>query len=100
MNADYYDAIDALDDTFKVTEHAFRKCGLNDDIEFLPVGRGYLILGVEWGMHGDYGINGSCGSPKQFAASVCQQRLGAHPRSDDLRREIRLRPLGQVGPGL
>lgn len=66
FNADWHDAIRAHNDNFNVTEHAFRRLGLHDDVYFCPAGSSCLLADVEHGLHGDLGIGGSKGSPLQY----------------------------------
>lgn len=66
LNADWHDAIRADNDNFNPTEHAFRKMGLADNIEFVHAGMSSVVQDVEHALHGDLGIGGSRGSPLQY----------------------------------
>jgi len=75
LNAAWYRAIREGRNGFNAVEHAMRKCGLADDVEFVRSGSSYRVDDVECGLHGDLGISGSRGSPQQF------RRFGAKTTS-------------------
>ncbi|QND41815.1 hypothetical protein HB770_04035 [Rhizobium leguminosarum bv. viciae] len=66
LNADWHESVQGADDNFNITEHAFRKFGLADDVQFSPVSGSIVVSEVEHGLHGDLGIGGSRGSPLQY----------------------------------
>ena len=67
LNAALYTAIENKDDTFNMLDYALRKFGGYDfNATFLVTDQSFPVAGVEMGMHGDKGINGSRGTPKQF----------------------------------
>lgn len=66
LNAAWHCAIRANTPNFNVVEHAMRRAGLVDNIEFVNSGGSYLVCDVECGLHGDLGVGGSRGSPNQY----------------------------------
>jgi len=72
VNAKYFcwlqfhvlDAMDEGDKDFNVLEFAMNEAGLNEGIRFLSQDEGYILVGVENGLHGDLGPNGSRGSTR------------------------------------
>lgn len=66
LNADWHDSVRATNDNFNITEHAFRRMGLEDTVYFCPAGHSCVVADVEHGLHGDLGIGGSKGSPLQY----------------------------------
>lgn len=67
LNAAMYQAINKGDDTFNILDYALRTFGGFDYAAiFLATDQSFKIAGVECGMHGHNGMNGSKGSPKQF----------------------------------
>lgn len=67
LNAALYTAINVGDDTFNVLDYALREFGGCDvNATFLATDQSFRIAGVECGMHGHNGMNGSKGTPKQF----------------------------------
>lgn len=67
LNAAVYEAIATHDDTFNVLDHALRNVANCDfAAQFLVTDESFKIAGIECGVHGHNGINGSRGNPKQF----------------------------------
>lgn len=67
LNAALYKAIEDGDDTFNVLDYALRTFGGYDySAIFLDTDQTFNVAGVEMGMHGHNGVNGSRGAPKQF----------------------------------
>ncbi|QBQ81102.1 hypothetical protein HdH2rev_00188 [Escherichia phage vB_EcoS_HdH2] len=67
LNAAIYGAIAEKDDTFNVLDYALRKvAGCEFNAIFLTTDQSFKIAGIECGVHGHNGINGSRGNPKQF----------------------------------
>lgn len=67
LNAAIYDAIQNGDDTFNVLDYALRNvAGCDFSAIFLTTDESFKIAGIECGVHGHNGINGSRGAPKQF----------------------------------
>jgi len=72
INAKYFcelqwevlDAIDREDRDFSILEWAMCRAGLNKDIRFLSIDESFIVEGVECGLHGHLGINGSRGSTR------------------------------------
>ena len=72
LNAKYFcllqyqilDAIDRDDVTFNILEYAMRSAGLDVSVRFLPLDESCVIAGIENGLHGDLGPNGSNGSTR------------------------------------
>lgn len=52
--------------SYNVVEDAFRRAAVNDNVQFVPSGATFPILGIEHGLHGDPGVGGSRGSPQQY----------------------------------
>lgn len=65
LNADWHKGV-KVDGNFNITEHAFRRAGLDDEIEFIRSGESYKVNEIEHGLHGDCGTSGSRGTPAQF----------------------------------
>lgn len=63
-----YTAITRSSQDFNVLRYALENiAGMElNDIEFLKVDESYKVKGIEQGIHGHIGANGSKGSPKQF----------------------------------
>jgi hypothetical protein len=59
-------AMDKGDSSFNVLEFAMTKAGLNPLVEFLPLNQSCIIKGIENGLHGDMGPNGSRGSTRSL----------------------------------
>ncbi|URC22516.1 hypothetical protein KAMAJI_00880 [Serratia phage vB_SmaM-Kamaji] len=60
-------AIREGDDTFNLLSHAINEyMGLQSSALFLFTDQSFPVAGIECGMHGHNGINGSRGAPKQF----------------------------------
>lgn len=74
LNAKYFcllqynllDAIDRGEPTFNILEFAMRRAGLNSEVCFLVMDESSIDQGIENGLHGDLGANGSRGSTKAF----------------------------------
>ncbi|QIO00938.1 A1 protein [Salmonella phage smaug] len=67
LNAAIYAAIAKQDDTFNVLDYALRNvAGCEFNAIFLTTDQSFKIAGIECGVHGHNGINGSRGNPKQF----------------------------------
>lgn len=67
LNSAIYRAIRAGDDTFNLLSYALNEyANLPTAATFLVTDESFPIAGVEMGMHGHNGINGSRGAPKQF----------------------------------
>lgn len=67
LNSAQYEAINKGDDTFNVLSYALREFGGSDVAAiFLATDQSFRVAGVEMGMHGHNGMNGSKGTPKQF----------------------------------
>lgn len=66
LNADWHESVRAANDNFNITEYAFRRFGLAEDVQFSPAGGSIVVSEVEHGLHGDLGIGGSRGSPLQY----------------------------------
>lgn len=70
LNAKYFvllqyqvlDAMDRGDHTFNILEWALRRASIPKKVEFLPAEESCVEVGVEHGLHGDLGPNGSRGS--------------------------------------
>ena len=70
INAKYFlelqwqvlDAMDRGDKDFNVLEWALRKIGVHGKARFLGLDESYIVAGVENGLHGDQGPNGSRGN--------------------------------------
>ena len=70
VNAKYFcwlqyhllDAIDEGDKDFNILEFATREKGLHEGIRFLSMDESFMTVGIENGLHGDKGQNGSRGS--------------------------------------
>jgi hypothetical protein len=78
-----YDAISRGDRDFNVYQWALRTADARDlaGIDFVPEGGSYIICeehggGVECGVHGHEGMNGSRGSPLQFSRFVTKMNTG------------------------
>jgi hypothetical protein len=57
-------AIEGQESDFDLLEYAMTKAGLDKDIRFLAEDESFQVCGVENGLHGDLGPNGSRGSTK------------------------------------
>lgn len=67
LNAAQYEAVRTKDDTFNMLDYALRVySGYEFNAIFLVTDQSFPIAGVETGMHGHTGANGSRGTPKQF----------------------------------
>lgn len=67
LNAAICRAIRTGDDTFNLLSYSINEyMGLRSNAMFLVTDQSFPIAGVEMGMHGHNGINGSRGAPKQF----------------------------------
>lgn len=67
LNAALYTAIEEGDDTFNVLDYALRNVANCDfGAIFLTTDQSFKVSGIECGVHGHNGINGSRGAPKQF----------------------------------
>lgn len=67
LNAAIYQAIADGDDTFNVLDYALRNvAGCDFSAVFLTTDQSFKLAGIECGVHGHNGINGSRGNPKQF----------------------------------
>jgi len=66
LNAAWHGAIRRKDINFNLVEYAMRAVGLADDIEFIASGSSFVVRDVEYGYHGDYGVGGARGTPRQF----------------------------------
>lgn len=72
VNAKYFcelqwqvlDAVDRGDKGFNVMEYAMRQKGIPSDVRFLSMDESFVVAGVENGLHGDLGPNGSRGSTR------------------------------------
>ncbi len=70
VNAKYFvelqyqmlDAMDHGDKDFSILEWSLRKAGVPSTVRFLGLDESFLVKGVESGLHGDLGPNGSRGS--------------------------------------
>lgn len=66
-----YQAIVDGDDQFSLLAHLMRQMGVSDAVRFLDPDESFVICkpsgGVECGLHGHNGVNGSRGSPRSFA---------------------------------
>lgn len=51
---------------FHAAQWALRKCGAPKSVRFLRPDESFVVLGIEQGMHGDLGPNGSRGSPSNL----------------------------------
>jgi hypothetical protein len=58
------DAMDRGDKDFNALEYGLRKYGAPEGIRFLGLDESYIVAGVENGLHGDLGPNGSRGSTR------------------------------------
>lgn len=58
------DAMDRGDRDFNILEWAMRRAGLSDAVRFLAQDESFIVKGIENGLHGDLGPNGSRGSTK------------------------------------
>ncbi len=61
------DALDRGDHDFNVLEFALKREGVPEDVHFLDLDESYVVRGVENGLHGDLGPNGSRGSTRGLA---------------------------------
>lgn len=67
LNAAVYAAIEDGDDSFNVLDYALRTLsGCEYSAVFLKTDESFKIAGIECGVHGHNGINGSRGAPKQY----------------------------------
>lgn len=67
LNAAMYRAIESGDDTFNLLSYALNTyAGLETAATFLFTDQSFPVAGIEMGMHGHNGINGSRGNPKSF----------------------------------
>jgi hypothetical protein len=67
LNSAMYRAIENKDDTFNVLSYALNEyVGMETPATFLFTDQSFSVAGIEMGMHGHNGINGSRGQPKQF----------------------------------
>ena len=66
LNGAVYGAMAEHDDHFHLLEYAARDAGCPKRVRFLREDESYLIDGVEHGLHGDRGPNGSRGSMSGF----------------------------------
>jgi len=72
VNAKYFmelqwqmlDAIDRGDKDFNILEWSLLKTGVSTEVRFLGLDESFVIKGVESGLHGDLGPNGSRGSTR------------------------------------
>lgn len=72
VNAKYFlelqwkvlDALDRGDKDFSIMEWALSQAGIKDDTRFLRTDESFVVAGVENGLHGDLGMNGSRGSTR------------------------------------
>lgn len=72
VNAKYFlelqwevlDAFDRGDKDFSIMEWALNQAGAQDDVRFLRTDESFIVAGVENGLHGDLGMNGSRGSTR------------------------------------
>ena len=71
MTALYRHKEEGNGDYFNMLQYAYEEIGeggYSDQINFHETDESLVIAGVEMGNHGHNGVNGSRGSPKQFAA--------------------------------
>lgn len=67
LNAAVYSAIERQDVSFDIYEYAMRKTGVDlTNIVFIREDQSAVFNGIELGMHGHLGANGSRGSPKTY----------------------------------
>lgn len=67
LNAAICRAIRTGDDTFNLLSYSISEyMGLHSSAMFLVTDQSFPVAGIEMGMHGHNGINGSRGAPKQF----------------------------------
>lgn len=66
LNSIWHAGIRKRKPDFNIVEVAMRKCGMDKSVKFTASGKSLVIGGVEHGLHGDFGIGGSKGTPKQF----------------------------------
>ncbi|ATS93987.1 putative A1 protein [Pectobacterium phage DU_PP_V] len=67
LNAAVYGAIESGDSNFNVLDYALRViAGCSYSAVFLKTDESFKIAGIECGVHGHNGINGSRGAPKQY----------------------------------
>jgi hypothetical protein len=60
------DAIDRGDEDFNILDWALRDAGCPEDTRFLSLDESFLVHGIENGLHGDLGPNGSRGSTRSL----------------------------------
>jgi hypothetical protein len=58
------DAMDRKDHGFNVLEWAMQRAGTPDTVRFLSLDESFIVAGIENGLHGDLGPNGSRGSTR------------------------------------
>ena len=58
------DAMDRGDKDFNVLEWVLTRAGVSDGVRFLGLDESFIVAGVENGLHGDLGQNGSRGSTR------------------------------------
>lgn len=67
LNAAVYSAIESGDTSFNVLDYALREIAeCNYSAIFLKTDESFKVAGIECGVHGHNGINGSRGAPKQY----------------------------------
>lgn len=67
LNAELFAAIENGDDTFNILDYALREvAGCDFSAIFLTTDQSFKLAGIECGVHGHTGINGSRGNPKGY----------------------------------
>lgn len=69
-------AIERGEEDFNVYEWACRAAGCPDDVRFLKPDESHVVAGIECGMHGDQGPNGSRGSARNIARTGAKSNIG------------------------
>ncbi|MQV12190.1 hypothetical protein GHL01_00325 [Sinorhizobium meliloti] len=87
LNAAWHQAIRRRDRDFNLVEHAMRAAGLADDVEFIASGSSFVVRDVEYGFHGDYGVSGAKGSPRQFTR-VGRKMTTEHTHAPSIEEDV------------
>lgn len=85
-----YESIQRRDNGFSIYEHvltSYYPATPCDDVLFLREDESFKLLGIEYGMHGHLGVNGSRGSPAAFTKAGSKAVTG-HTHSCEIRDGI------------
>jgi hypothetical protein len=69
-------SIENEDHGFNIYEWACRTAGCPEDVVFLKPDQSHMVAGIECGMHGDQGPNGSRGSVRNIARTGAKSNIG------------------------